>query len=373
MRLGLVVPGGVDRSGRERVIPVLLWLIERLAKRHDVQVFSLRQYDAPATYPLLGATVRDLGLARAAGGTRRTVHAVRPFLRALREAGSLDLFHAFWAGTTGVLATLAARSRGVPSVVSLGGSEFVSLADIGYGQERTLGGRLQLRLALRLASRVTAASGPMLAAARAAGFRAEEVPLGVDDAWFRETATTPDGPPWRLLHVASLNPVKDQPTLLRAFARVLREEPDVTLDVAGIDTLGGAVQRLAETLGVASRVAFHGHLAVDELRPYFERAHLLVVSSRHEAGPLVALEAAAQRLPVVGTAVGHLADGAPARFVAVPPGDDRALAAEIVRLLRDGALRARLADAAHAWARAHDADETSRRFEALYEALRAAG
>lgn len=43
MKLALVVPGGVDRSGEFRVIPVLLALVERLARAHDVHVFALRQ------------------------------------------------------------------------------------------------------------------------------------------------------------------------------------------------------------------------------------------------------------------------------------------------------------------------------------------
>jgi len=41
MRIGLVVTGGVDRSGRERMLPGIVWLIERLARRHDVHVFVL--------------------------------------------------------------------------------------------------------------------------------------------------------------------------------------------------------------------------------------------------------------------------------------------------------------------------------------------
>ena len=61
MRIGLIVTGGVDRSGRERVTPALLWLIERLARRHDVHVFALHYYRAPCTYSLLGATVHDVG------------------------------------------------------------------------------------------------------------------------------------------------------------------------------------------------------------------------------------------------------------------------------------------------------------------------
>src|SRR5919201_2869321 len=71
MRIGLVVTGGVDASGRERVVPALLWLIERLARRHDVHVFALHYYREPRTYPLLGAKVHDLGRVEGPPGFRR--------------------------------------------------------------------------------------------------------------------------------------------------------------------------------------------------------------------------------------------------------------------------------------------------------------
>src|SRR5258708_40094329 len=71
MRIALVVTGGVDRSGRERVVPVLLWLVERLARRHDVHVFALHHYREPCSYPLLGATVHDVGPVDGPPGPRR--------------------------------------------------------------------------------------------------------------------------------------------------------------------------------------------------------------------------------------------------------------------------------------------------------------
>ena len=52
MRIGLVVAGGFDPSGRERVIPSLVWLVERLARRHAVHVFVLRYFEEPRTYAL---------------------------------------------------------------------------------------------------------------------------------------------------------------------------------------------------------------------------------------------------------------------------------------------------------------------------------
>src|SRR3954466_13979048 len=59
LKLAIVVPGGMDRSGEYRVIPVFLALIARLAGHHDVHVFVLHQEPLPATWPLLGATVHN--------------------------------------------------------------------------------------------------------------------------------------------------------------------------------------------------------------------------------------------------------------------------------------------------------------------------
>ena len=120
------------------------------------------------------------------------------------------------------------------------------------------------------------------------------------------------------MHVASLNRVKDQGTLLRALRVLADRGRDFHLDVIGEDTLGGETQALAAELGVAERIRFHGFLPQREVRRVVEAAHVAVVSSRHEAGPLVVLEAAAAGVPTVGTAVGHIAEWSPQAAIAVP-------------------------------------------------------
>ena len=113
--------------------------------------------------------------------------------------------------------------------------------------------------------------------------------------------------------------------------------------------LGGEIPREASALGLSSHVTFHGFLPEDALRTFYRRADLLVHSSRHEAGPLVALEAAACGVPTVGTAVGHIRDfarSAPGRALAVPVGDDAALAAGILALLADEPRRRAMGEAA---------------------------
>lgn len=365
MKLALVVPGGVDRSGEYRVIPALLALIERLSVHHEVHVFALWQEPGPGTWSLLGARVHNIGR----GATR--VRAIRAILREHRSS-PFGLLQSFFSGACGLIAVSAARVLGVPSVVHVAGGEPVRLSDIRYGGRQTWRGRLQERVVLSLASALTAASAPQLEILARLGADARRVPLGVDcvQSWpARAPVQREPDQPARLIHVASLNRVKDQSTLLRALAQLAQGPPAFQVDIVGEDTLAGEIQRLARELGLADRVRFHGFMTQRQILPLMQAAHVLVVSSRHEAGPVAVLEAAALGVPTVGTAVGHVAEWAPEAALAVPVGDAQSLAAALRQVLTDEELRLRLARAA--WTRAvwEDADYTAGCFEALYEEL----
>jgi glycosyltransferase involved in cell wall biosynthesis len=370
MRIALVVPGGLDRSGRERVIPILLWLIERLARRHTVHAFVLRHHPEPCTYQLLGATVHDLGRATGPTGLRSLLQ-LRHLVRALRLAGPFDVIHGYWGVPGGLPAAKAGRWLGTPTVVTYCSGEFVCLRQLGYGLQCFWRGRLTVALTARLATRLHVTSRYMERLAKAAGLDVELAPLGVDTRTFRplaEPAEPLDGPPWRLLHVATLNRVKDQPTLLRALALVVHRMPGVYLDIVGEDTLGGAIQNLCAGLQLVRHVTFHGFQPTERLPAFYQRAHLLVVTSRHEAAGVVVLEAAASGLPTIGSAVGYIADWSPSAAYGVPAGDERALADGIVTLLGDPARRERLAREAGRLARAQDAEWSAKAMEGLYNA-----
>jgi glycosyltransferase involved in cell wall biosynthesis len=133
--------------------------------------------------------------------------------------------------------------------------------------------------------------------------------------------------------------------------------------------MNGTIQALARDLRLESHVTFHGALPGDRLTTLYRNAHLLLLSSRHEAAGVVLLEAAASGVPTVGSAVGYLADWAPERAVAVAPHDPPALAEAVLALLANPAERARLAASAREWALAHDADWTARAFERLYASM----
>lgn len=365
MRIALIVPGGVERSGTERVIPALLWLIERLAQRHEMHVFALEQYPQPCSYRLLGAMVHNLGtpvwLPRL-----RMAYWWPALVNRLRAYGPFDVLHAFWAAPTGLLAATAGRILQIPSIVSLAGGELVALPDIDYGSQVRRLDRQKVAATLRLATTTTVSSRYMAILAHGHGIRPQVVPLGVPAASCSTGQPVAAGPPWRLLHVASLNRVKDQPTLLRAFDLVRAREPGIALDIIGADTLQGEIQAMAHAMGLAGHITFHGFLPSERVRRFFQQAHLLVLPSRHDAAPVVMLEAAACAVPTVGTAVGYAADWAPKRALAVPVGDAGALATGILALLRDDRRRIDMGQAAYCWARAYDADWTAAQFQALY-------
>jgi glycosyltransferase involved in cell wall biosynthesis len=360
VRIALLVPGGVGRDGEHLVIPVILSLIERLARRHEVEVIALRQEPEPASWPLLGATVRNVG-------RRPNVPRALALLLKRHREHPFDVFHSIWAGGSGAVAFAAARLTGKPVLIHLAGGELVSMPEIGFGSTRMW--RTLTKMVIRRADRVTAACGHMVELAEAAGATAERVPLGVATDRWPPSAPRPRplDRPARLVQVANLTPVKDQATLLRAVARLVSEGRDVELDLVGGDAYNGTIQRRAAELGLSSRVTFHGFLPQRQVVPVVRSADIMVVSSRHEGGEMVLLEAATVGVPTVGTNVGHVRDFAPDAAVAVEIGNADALAREIGSLIDDEPRRLALAARAQARALTHDADWTSARFEELYQ------
>ena len=154
--------------------------------------------------------------------------------------------------------------------------------------------------------------------------------------------------------------------MLRAVTALARAGHGFQLDIVGEDTLGGAMQALSRELGLGDRVRFLGFQTQRQLRPLVEAADLLIVSSRHEAGPVAMLEAAVVGVPTVGTLVGHIAEWAPSAAAGVQVDDWNGLAHAIRRLLDDEDLRLRLARNAMQRATVEHAGYTAARFEEIY-------
>lgn len=138
----------------------------------------------------------------------------------------------------------------------------------------------------------------------------------------------------RLLFLGRVVPQKGLAWLLRALAQI---EVPLHLDVAGDGRALDDMRRLADTLGVADRVTFHGWVDPAHVPPLIEAARAVVVPSLwHEPAGLTTLEAAAHARPVVASTVGGIPEYAHPDFaVLVPPNDIDALAAALTPLATD--------------------------------------
>lgn len=142
-----------------------------------------------------------------------------------------------------------------------------------------------------------------------------------------------------VITVANLRPEKDYRNLLRAAAIAIERDPRVHLIAVGQGPLEAQIAEEHRRLGLANRVQLLGYRT--DVPQLLAASDIFVLASRTEGLPVAIMEAMAQGLPVVATAVGGVPeaviDGRTGRLV--PPGDSTALANALLELAADGGLR----------------------------------
>jgi glycosyltransferase involved in cell wall biosynthesis len=155
----------------------------------------------------------------------------------------------------------------------------------------------------------------------------------------------------RIAAAGTLNGRKSFDVLLRSLRQVADRGGRFELLLAGTGPDGNNLQRLAQDLGLSNSVRFLGHVA--DLPKLMSTCHLAVHPSKSEGLSNVVLEAMAEGLPVVATAVGGtpemICDNRNGLLVVPDRPDD--LAEAVLKLLRDANLRARLGSSALDWVR----------------------
>lgn len=133
--------------------------------------------------------------------------------------------------------------------------------------------------------------------------------------------------------VGRLAPIKDVSTLLMAAAEVRQVRPDAQFAIVGDGQERSLLENLAERLGVAHAVHFHGWQR--EMPAVYGDLDVVVNSSRNEGTPVALIEALAAERPVVATRVGGTPDllGDETRGLLVPAGDAHALAQAVLDVL----------------------------------------
>jgi glycosyltransferase involved in cell wall biosynthesis len=268
-----------------------------------------------------GATFGNLG------PFRRALRALRPDVLVTHNWGSMD-----WA-----IANLTVGVRHIHIEDGFGPEE----------RDRQLRRRvLTRRLVLRGSTVVLPSRTPERIAAdiwRLPRRRLHYIPNGIDLTRFarpRERASrfAGDGPV--IGTVTALRPEKALDRLLHAF-RIVSASVPARLVIAGDGPERAGLVQLASHLGLADRVHFTGHLS--DPAPLYAAFDIFALSSDTEQMPLSVIEAMAAGLPVAATDVGDVRLMlAPENGRFVGPKDAGGLAASLVALVADPALRARL-------------------------------
>lgn len=171
--------------------------------------------------------------------------------------------------------------------------------------------------------------------------------------------------------VANINhPVKDHATFLRAARRVREEVADAAFIIAGEGRLADEYRALAEGLGIGAEVFFTGRC--ERVGDLLSVSDVCVLSSTAEGFSNSILEYMAAALPVVVTDVGGareaVEEGETGHIVA--PGDDAAMAARIIDLLRDPERARRMGERGRrVVVEKFSCEAQLARIEALYEML----
>jgi glycosyltransferase involved in cell wall biosynthesis len=160
-----------------------------------------------------------------------------------------------------------------------------------------------------------------------------------------EFGITPSAP--LIIAVGRLARAKGHADLIRALAHVTPQLPDARLLVVGEDdprtTSGRAeLEELARELGVGQRVIFAGRR--NDVRRLLAASDIFALPSLEDPFGMVYLEAMALRKPVLALDSGgvrEIVEHARTGLLS-PPGDQEALAANLVRLTREPMTRARM-------------------------------
>ncbi|MCB9496871.1 MAG: glycosyltransferase family 4 protein [Fibrobacteria bacterium] len=179
----------------------------------------------------------------------------------------------------------------------------------------------------------------------------------------------PPGPgerdPDMLLYLGRVKKYKGLDVLLHTLAALVPHHPRVRLEIAGSGDDVPRLRAVAQTLGIAERVHFHGRVSEDEKISLYRRASVALNSSRKEGWGLTSIEANGCGTPVVASDVPGLCDSVRDGQTGylVPFGDHAAMAERVGRILADGSLAKFLQERSLSWAAEHTWDRVAERTE----------
>lgn len=286
----------------------------------DVRVLSLKRPEEAQVHDC----VRDSGL------MERTTYDASVFGDVLDDFQP-DLVHAHFATDPTAAARTIAAERRVPFTFTAHGYDVYRRPPADFAA--------RARAAASVITVSEANRRHLTANLGVAPERIHVIPCGVDTEWF--SPGRPESAPPLVVCVARLREVKQLDLLIRACALVRDRGAAFRCVIVGEGPERPKLEALRAQLALDDHIAMPGAADQNEVRDWWRRASVAVLSSRSEGMPVSLMEAASCGVAAVAPAVGgvpELIAHGETGFV-TPPGDCGLLADAIHELLVNEPLR----------------------------------
>ena len=300
-----------------------------------------------------GTTILDRSTAYPVFGLRAGKVAAR-----MASAGEIDIVHGLGASVLGYATADLDPAARVPLVFNPQGLEEFGATDPSRAPLKRLGYwplRVAVRRAAHAADRVIATDrslvSPVITHLGVSKDAVRVIPNAIEPAESDRPDSPSRGQALRaglglqpedvlLVSVGRLEANKGFDVLIRALGALVRQNALPARwrwVLIGDGPMRDTLQRAVDAEGLSPFAAIRGRAGVEDLHGWYEAATLFVHPTLYEGSSLVTLEAMAHRRPVVASRAGGLPDKVIPGVTGwlVPPGNEEALSAAIVKALSD--------------------------------------
>lgn len=189
----------------------------------------------------------------------------------------------------------------------------------------------------------------------------------VTEQQIQQTKTKFNLPDKYLLSLGTLQPRKNIPYLVEAFAKAASSIPHSLVLSGDKSDSYYEILTLIEKLGIKDRVIFTGYISDEERTVLYNHADVFIYPSKYEGFGLVVLEAMSHNCPVMVTNTSSLPEAVGDAGIIVELNDIQAFAQEIVALTQDEEAKAQLIKKGQAWIEKFTWEQAAKQTLSVYQ------